>query len=74
MHILKTVYKDGVTYTACQITDQWETSCSDLVTEPKMQDYIDARHERMGLEVIVIDWQKNTTHSDAQEMEGAFGF
>lgn len=74
MHILKTVYKDGVTYTACQITDKWETSCSDLVTDTKVQEHIDERHQRMGLNVTVIEWQADSSYEDCRQMEDAFGF
>ncbi len=74
MHILKTVYKDGVTYTACQITDQWESSCSELVTDPEIQKHIDARHERMGLNVTLIEWQADSNFDECQWAEDAFGF
>lgn len=69
MQILKTLYSDGIIYTACDITAPRDNSDSELVTDPVLEAQIDERHANMGLEVFVIEWTKEHPHSSIKDFE-----
>lgn len=69
MNIIKTTYKDGVTFEA--LTDTAHPMSTGLITDTKVVQRVEATNEALGNEMVSIDWFNGELFADHQTFSNA---